>query len=189
VLVAVQEILKDDRPDLVLSGINHGPNMGEDVIYSGTVAAAMEGAMLGIPSFAFSLAAWHPKDFSGAAHFVRNWLPEILANPLHKRTLLNINIPELPPQQIKGYRMVRLGSRVYHDVITTHTDPRGRPYLWIGGHGPTWTADPDTDFCAVQSGYISVTPLIIDLTHHELLAEMSAQLGAHAPLARQDHQG
>jgi 5'-nucleotidase len=173
VLVAIQKILVDDPPDFVLSGINHGPNMGEDVIYSGTVAAAMEGAILGYPSIALSLAAWHPRDFTGAVSFIQHWLPEIMEFPLEKGALLNVNIPEGPPESIKGIRVVKLGSRVYHDVITSQTDPRGRPYLWIGGNGPTWIDDPDTDFAAVQQGYAAVTPLTIDLSHHGLIARMS----------------
>jgi 5'-nucleotidase len=172
VLVAFEKILKDDPPDFVLSGINHGPNMGEDVIYSGTVAAAMEGCILGIPSYALSLASWHPTDFSGAASFARHWLPDILKLPLPRGSLLNINIPPGSPEEIKGLRVTRLGSRVYHDVITDQIDPRGRPYLWIGGHGPTWSQDNGSDNSAVSEGYVALTPLKIDLTNEKLLTEM-----------------
>ena len=119
---------------------------------------------------------------------MREWLPKILNNPVNSGVLLNINIPDGSPSDIKGMKVVRLGSRVYHDVITTHTDPRGRPYLWIGGHGPTWTDDADSDFRAVEAGYVSVTPLIIDLTHYELLAKMSSLEQDSAPLAREDEQ-
>lgn len=186
VLVAVEKILKDDPPDVVLSGINHGPNMGEDVIYSGTVAAAMEGCILGIPSYALSLAIWHPTDFSGAAAFVRHWLPEILELPLPRGSLLNINIPEGPPENLKGLRVTRLGSRVYHDVITDQIDPRGRPYLWIGGHGPTWNDDDGSDNSAVREGYVALTPLKIDLTHEKLLQEMRQLNRQEPPLAAAD---
>jgi len=172
ILVALEKILKHDPPDVVLSGINHGPNMGEDVIYSGTVAAAMEGAMFGIPSYALSLATWHPTDFSGAAAFVHRVLPEILDYPLARGSLLNINIPDGPEEALRGIKVGRLGSRVYHDVITDQVDPRGRPYLWIGGRGPTWNEDPDTDYSAVHAGYVAITPLMIDLTHYKLLAGM-----------------
>jgi 5'-nucleotidase len=172
VLVAVEKILKDDPPDIVLSGVNHGPNMGEDVIYSGTVAAAMEGAILGIPSVAISLASWHPTDFSGAEAFLREWLPGILDRPLQPGMLLNINVPEGPPRSLRGVRVVRLGTRVYHDVITDQTDPRGKPYFWIGGHGPTWSDDPDTDHAAVESGFVSITPLVVDFTHYQHLAHL-----------------
>jgi len=189
VLVAVEKILKNDPPDFILSGINHGPNMGEDVTYSGTVAAAMEGAILGIPSYAFSLAKWHPTDFSGAAAVVERWLPDILRFPLEKGSLLNINIPEGPPESVQGLRVVRLGSRVYHDVITDQIDPRGRPYLWIGGHGPTWNNDPGTDYNAVQAGYVALTPLNIDLTHEKLLRTMRELERHGAPLAEKDSRG
>ncbi len=172
VLVAIEKILRSDPPDIVLSGINHGPNMGEDVIYSGTVAAAMEGTMFGLPSYAFSLAAWHPTDFSGAAEFLRRMLPEILAFPLTKGSLLNINIPDGPPSAIKGIRVTRLGSRVYQNVITDQVDPHGRPYLWIGGQGPTWEREQGTDYSSVEQGYVSLTPLLVDLTHHGLHQQM-----------------
>jgi len=174
VLVALEKILKNDPPDVVLSGINHGPNMGEDVLYSGTVAAAMEGAMFHIRSYALSLATWHPTDFSGASAFVRRALPEILAFPLEAGSLLNINIPDGPEIAIKGIKVARLGSRVYHDVITDQVDPRGRPFLWIGGHGPTWKEDPDTDYSAVQAGYVAITPLRLDLTNYKVLAQVGA---------------
>ncbi|MFO7654234.1 MAG: 5'/3'-nucleotidase SurE [Candidatus Krumholzibacteriia bacterium] len=173
VLMALEQILADDPPDVVLSGINHGPNMGEDVLYSGTVAAAMEGALFHKPSFALSLASWHPRDFSGAAAFVRRFLPRLLEQPLPPGTLLNINIPDGPEDALKGVKVAKLGSRVYHDVITDHVDPRGRPYYWIGGRGPTWEEAPDTDYTALSAGYVAVTPLMIDITDYKLLAEMS----------------
>jgi 5'-nucleotidase len=189
VLVAVEKILAHDPPDVIMSGINHGPNMGEDVIYSGTVAAAMEGAILGFPSIALSLAAWHPGDFSGAGGFVREWLPGIVEFALQHRALLNVNIPDGPPAALRGTRVVRLGSRVYHDVITTQVDPRGRPYLWIGGNGPTWGEDPDTDYAAIQAGYVSLTPLTIDLTHREMLPGMAGLERDGSPVAREQEQG
>ncbi len=173
VLVAIEHILRGDRPDFVLSGINHGPNMGEDVIYSGTVAAAMEGAILGIPSVALSLAAWHPRDWSGAAAFVHDGLPALIDAPLGPGVLLNVNIPELPPHAVRGVRVARLGSRVYHDVVTQQVDPRGRPFLWIGGAGPTWVDADDTDAALSRQGYVVVTPLKIDLTHHDLLGPLA----------------
>ena len=172
VLVAMEKILRDDLPDVVLSGINHGPNMGEDVIYSGTVAAAMEGTMFGIPSYALSLAAWHPEDFSGAAAYLRENLERILAFPLRKGSLLNINIPDGDAGAIKGTRVTRLGSRVYQNVITDQVDPHGRPYFWIGGKGPTWDEQEGSDYCATNEGYVSLTPLMVDLTHNALYEQM-----------------
>ncbi len=172
VLVAIEKILRSDPPDIVLSGINHGPNMGEDVIYSGTVAAAMEGTMCGLPSYAFSLAAWHPTDFSGAAAFLRRSLPRILEFPLRRGSLLNINIPDGPPDHILGIRVTRLGSRVYQNVITDQVDPHGRPYLWIGGKGPTWELEQGTDYSSCEEGFVSITPLLVDLTHYDMHQEM-----------------
>ena len=172
VLMALEKILADDPPDIVLSGINHGPNMGEDVTYSGTVAAAMEGTMFQIPSYALSLAEWHPTDFSGAEAFLRGSLEHLLAYPLRRGSLLNINLPGGGADQIKGLRITRLGSRVYKDVITDKVDPHGRPYFWIGGKGPTWEITDGTDYSAVQQGYVSVTPLLVDITHYGLHQEM-----------------
>jgi 5'-nucleotidase len=172
VLVAMEKILAEDKPDIVLSGINHGPDMGEDVIYSGTVAAAMEGTMFGIPSYALSLAAWHPTDFSGAADFLKNHLRDILAFPLRKGSLMNINLPDGPHGTIRGMRVTRLGSRVYNNVITDQVDPHGRPYFWIGGQGPTWASEEGSDYSATAEGYVSLTPLMVDLTHYGLLQEM-----------------
>ncbi len=172
VLVAMEKILRSDLPDIVLSGINHGPNMGEDVIYSGTVAAAMEGTMFGIPSYALSLAAWHPTDFSGAVEFIKKNLEDILAFPLRKGSLLNINLPDGSPENIKGLRVTRLGNRVYNNPITDQVDPHGRPYFWIGGRGPTYTREKGTDYHAIDEGYVSVTPLLVDLTHYGMHQEM-----------------
>jgi 5'-nucleotidase len=174
VLVAMEKILKNDPPDIVLSGINHGPNMGEDVIYSGTVAAAMEGTMFGVPSYALSLAKWHPTDFSGAADYLRLNLERILAFPLRKGTMMNINLPEGPLDGFKGTRVNKLGNRVYQNVITDKVDPHGKPYFWIGGQGPTWSRNEGTDYCATEAGYVSLTPLMIDLTHYGLHQEMQS---------------
>lgn len=174
VLVAMEKILVDDRPDIVLSGINHGPNMGEDVTYSGTVAAAVEGTMFGIPSYALSLAKWHPTDFSGAQDFLVENLEKILAFPLRKGTLMNINLPDGPIDKFKGIRTTRLGNRVYQNVITDQVDPRGNPYFWIGGEGPTWKRENGTDYAAVDDAYVSLTPLLVDLTHYGLQQEMKS---------------
>jgi len=172
VLVAMEKILRSDRPDYVMSGINHGPNMGEDVLYSGTVAAAMEGTMFNVPSYAFSLAAWHPTDFSGAKAFLQASIRDILAFPLQEGTLLNINIPDGPPAGIRGIKVTRLGTRVYQDVITDQVDPHGKPYFWIGGSGPTWTREEGTDHAACDDGYVSLTPLQVDLTHYGMHDQM-----------------
>jgi 5'-nucleotidase len=163
VLVGVRKFL-EHQPDLVASGINQGPNMGEDVIYSGTVAAAMEGALLGIPAVAFSLASWEYADFAPAAEIARRLVTRFLEIPLPSRLLVNVNIPPLPADQIRGFKVTRLGTRVYNDAIVQKADPRGRPYYWIGGAAPTWEPGADTDFAAVEEGYVSLTPLLLDIT-------------------------
>ncbi len=163
VLVGVRKFL-DHTPDLVASGINQGPNMGEDVIYSGTVAAAMEGALLGIPSVAFSLASWEYADFAPAADIARRLVARLIDANLPSRFLVNVNIPPIPAGDIRGLRVTRLGTRVYNDAIVENTDPRGRPYYWIGGAAPSWEPSADTDFQAVQEGYVSLTPLLLDIT-------------------------
>ncbi len=178
VMVALGKILRDDRPDFVIAGINHGPNMGEDVHYSGTVAAAMEGCVQGLPAAAVSLADWHPCDFGAAAAFVRRMLPELLGDPLPPHTMWNINVPDGPEKSLQGYRITRQGSRTYHDVINDLSDPRGRPLVWIAGKGPSWRELDDTDYLAVRDGYASMTPLQVDLTNHEVWRRHADQGGA-----------
>lgn len=173
VMLAV-EALMPERPDFVLSGINHGQNMGEDVLYSGTVAAAMEGLSLGIPAIAISFAGGDlradvsmlDQQIEPLTNLLRH-LTELPAFPAN--TLLNINLPPLPGGEIKGIRLTRLGKRVYSDSIKRMEDPWGRPIFWIGGGSIAWTGEADSDFRAIQEGYISVTPLHLDLTHHALL--------------------
>lgn len=173
VMLAV-EALMPERPDFVLSGINHGQNMGEDVLYSGTVAAAMEGLSLGIPSIAISFAGGDLRaDVSMLDQQIEpltNLLSHLTSLPVFpENTLLNINLPPLPGSEIRGIRLTRLGKRVYSDSIKRMEDPWGRPIFWIGGGSIAWTGDADSDFRAVQEGFISVTPLHLDLTHHALL--------------------
>ncbi len=173
VMLAV-EALMPERPDFVLSGINHGQNMGEDVLYSGTVAAAMEGLSLGIPSLAFSFAGGDLRaDVSmlgDRIDVLRELLKRVLAlAPFPVDTLLNINIPPLRGAEIKGVRLTRLGRRVYSDSLTPMQDPWGRQIYWIGGGSIAWTGEENSDFRAVQEGYISITPLHLDLTHHAML--------------------
>ncbi|HEY0931244.1 MAG TPA: 5'/3'-nucleotidase SurE [Gemmatimonas sp.] len=167
------EALLDIRPDFVLSGINHGPNMGEDVLYSGTVAAAMEGLALGIPAIALSFAgnvlrADALLDTQVGA--IRSLLHHLTALPAFPRdTLLNVNLPAVPGDEIRGMRLTRLGRRVFSDSIARMKDPWGRDILWIGGGSVEWSGAPDSDFRAVHDGYISVTPLHLDLTHRDVL--------------------
>ena len=171
VTLAVGKLLGHRRPDLIVSGINHGPNMGDDVLYSGTVAAAFEGFVQGIPAIAVSQLEWREVDLRKPARFVRRFIesvPELLDTP---KLLLNMNIPKPGRQGLRGFRVTRLGHRVYNDVIQEKKDPRGRSYYWIAGH-PTWYARADTDYAAIKAGYVSVTPLKMDYTHYEQLEHM-----------------
>jgi 5'-nucleotidase len=164
-------MLLEERPDVVLSGVNHGPNMGEDVLYSGTVAGAMEATILGIPAVAVSYTGRDPSGIAGFAPILNNLLRQILQrDSFPPETLLNVNLPAIDPGEVKGVRVTRLGRRVYTDSITRAEDPSGREYFWIGGGGVQWTAEEGTDFQAVQEGFISVTPLHLDLTNYRLLS-------------------
>ena len=172
VLLAVHGIM-DSKPDLVVSGINHGPNMGEDVTYSGTVAAAIEGNILGIDSIAVSITSWDPDSFDAAGKVSRYLASRMLERPAGGGTSLwNVNIPPLPEDELRGMRVTRLGSRVYNDSIVKKTDPRGKDYFWIGGGEPGWNTDEKSDFSAVSEGYISVTPLKVDMTDYKSVLEL-----------------
>ncbi len=156
-----------ERPVLVLAGINHGSNLGDDVTYSGTVSAAMEGTLLGVPSIAVSLATGG--DFEEAARVARLAAMRVLVSGLPDKTLLNVNVPAGPP---RGIRLTRLGHRVYDGKILEQTDPRGRPHYWIGAGPPQWGLLEGTDMGAVHDGFVAMTPLHLDLTHHRALAQM-----------------
>jgi 5'-nucleotidase len=171
VLIAYHGLL-DHAPDLVISGINQGQNMGEDVFYSGTVAAAIEGAMQGRPSIAASLATRAESDFVDAARYVRHLAEEMMRNGFGGRRVLNVNIPHRPWREIAGVQLTRLGTRVYSDTLIAKEDPRGRPYYWIGGQDPVWEAHDGTDFAAVHEGYVSITPLSLDLTDARTMSDM-----------------
>jgi len=164
--------LLDQQPDLVISGINHGPNMGEDVFYSGTVAAAIEGTLQGAVSIAASLVTRLPTDFREPARFIARLARTVLDRGLPRRRMLNVNLPHRPWDQVQGVRITRLGSRVYRDTLIKKTDPRGRDYYWIGGEEPVWEGTPGTDSHAVGEGWISVTPMRLDLTDDGALDEM-----------------
>jgi 5'-nucleotidase len=173
VLLAVRGLL-ERSPDLLVSGINRGPNMGEDVTYSGTVAAAIEGSILGIPSIAISMASWDPVPLEAAADVSRYLSNEMLKHDAPTGSLWNVNVPPLPAEKLKGLRITRLGSRVYNDVIIKDKDPRGKDYFWIGGGDPGWDAGTDTDFTAVTEGYISVTPLRLDMTDYRAISDLES---------------
>jgi 5'-nucleotidase len=178
VMLAV-EALMPERPDFVLSGVNHGQNMGEDVLYSGTVAAAMEGLALGIPSIAFSFAGGDLRaDLSHLREQVRVLTPlleRITSLPsFPANTLLNINLPPVPADAVRGVKLTRLGSRVYSGSLKPMKDPWGRDIFWIGGGSISWSGESDSDFRAIQEGFISVTPLHLDLTHFGMLESSGA---------------
>ncbi len=163
--LAINHLLKDDRPQLMVSGINHGANLADDVTYSGTVAAAMEGALLGVPAIAFSLVSRAPFDFQPAARFARALVASALSRPLPKRMLLNVNIPGgVEPD---GYVVTRLGRHSYGYDVVENVDPRGRKYYWIGGNEYEHEDIPGSDCNVVhQARRVSVTPLHMELTDH-----------------------
>ncbi len=172
------------RPDLVVSGINRGANMGDDITYSGTVAAAMEGLLSNIPSIAISIGAFGGDvDYGPAASFTALLARNILATGLHPDSLLNVNVPALPRERIAGVQVTRLGKRNYRDQLVERLDPYGTPYYWVGGPAVSGDAEDGTDVAAMRDGKISVTPITLDLTHHELIDELAAwDWGWTAPL-------
>ncbi|NOZ25989.1 MAG: 5'/3'-nucleotidase SurE [Nitrospirae bacterium] len=171
VVVAVEKVLPE-KPVMVISGINRGANLGDDITYSGTVSAAIEGTIFGIPSVAVSTPFTEEKEicFETAAGFSRRLVRFVLEGGLPPDTLLNVNVPDLPEAEIKGVKFTRQGKRVYDNAIHETFDPWGRKHFWIGGGTPSWEEGNDTDFSAVTSGYISITPIHLDLTNYEALA-------------------
>ena len=166
--------LLDKDPDMVVSGINAGANLGDDVIYSGTVAAAMEGRFLGLPAVAVSLVFQDkPRHFSSAAETVALIVNRLRKDPLPADTILNINVPDLPWSEIGGIEVTRLGYRHRAEPTIREIDPRGRPMYWIGPAGAEQDAGPGTDFDAIRRGYISVTPIHVDLTRYQALDQVA----------------
>ncbi len=169
--------LLDYEPDIVLSGINAGANMGDDTLYSGTVAAAMEGRFLGLPSVAVSLVGQYPyQNFSTACKVVVKLLKQLSLTNLPTNTIFNINVPDIPYEQLKGVRVTRLGQRHRAEPVVKSTDPRGRTIYWVGPAGPEQDAGPGTDFYALKQGYVSLTPLHVDLTQYDLLGDLSKRM-------------
>jgi 5'-nucleotidase len=164
----------DPQPDIVVSGINDGANLGDDILYSGTVAAAMEGRYLGLPSIAVSLVGYNVHHYQTAAVVTRNLIGKLSANPLPKQTILNVNVPDLPLEEIQGIEVTRLGTRHCAEPIVKETDPRGRTIYWIGPPGPEEDCGPGTDFFAVRRGFVSVTPLQLDMTHYDVFERLSS---------------
>ncbi len=161
-------------PDLIVSGINHGANLGDAITYSGTVAAAMEANLMGIPAIAFSLATYGPSEhFTDAAHIAVNVTRTVLAHGLPTDTYLNVNIPNSPRSSMLPPLITRQGKRSFIGKIIDKTDPRGRKYFWLGGEESHLNDEPGTDFHAISHGHVSITPLHIDLTNHKSLAILS----------------
>ncbi len=164
--------LLDDEPDMVFAGINHGSNLGDDVIYSGTVAAATEGRFLGLPAVAISLVGSDPTHFETAAEVAVTLLKNIVANPLPKDTLLNVNVPDILLSEIQGYQVTRLGQRHRAEPVIKSSDPRGREIYWVGPPGKEQDAGKGTDFYAIKNNYVSITPLQLDLTRYDTMNEI-----------------
>ncbi len=169
VILGVKRIFKKKPPDIIVSGINKGPNLGDDITYSGTVAAALEGAIIGIPSFAISLAANDNFDFRPAAVFAAKLVGLVAKYGLPQGTLLNVNVPGKPLDEIHGTMITRQGKRVYGNAIVEKIDPRGKKYYWMGGNDISFLNEPGTDFNAIENGYISITPIKLDFTDYDAL--------------------
>ncbi|MGD8357192.1 MAG: 5'/3'-nucleotidase SurE [Lysobacterales bacterium] len=188
--IALTGLLEKD-PDIVISGINSGANLGDDVIYSGTVAAAMEGRFLGLPAIAVSLVFDDkPEHYDTAARAVAMLVDRLRRDPLPADTILNMNVPDRPWTEIEGIEVTRLGHRHRAEPVTKMDDPRGRPMYWIGPAGPGQDAGPGTDFDAVRRGFISITPLHVDLTRYQALDQVAgwvAEIPVHGkPGARKE---
>ncbi len=179
--LALTGLYEGDEPDIVISGINAGANMGDDVIYSGTVAAAMEGRNLGLPAMAVSIASFKPTHFESAAKAVIQLLDRLpslgLSSADHAATILNVNVPDLPYDEIKGFQATRLGKRHKAEPVIRSQDPRGAEIFWVGPVGEEADAGEGTDFYAIQNGTISVTPIHIDLTRYSAIDATREWLG------------
>lgn len=168
--------LCDKAPDLVVAGINHGANLGDDVLYSGTVAAATEGRHLGLPAIAVSLASRDEEHFATAAYVTVKVIQQLKSHPLPADQILNINVPGVPLSELKGIQVTRLGRRHKAETMTSTTDPWGRRIFWYGSLGPEFDAGEGTDFYAVANGFASVTPLQIDMTAYRSLQPLQQWL-------------
>ena len=179
VKIGISAILEDnEKPDVVISGINHGPNLGSDILYSGTVSCAMEGAMLGIPAIAVSLATMNAEyeDFKFAARFISELLDKLKDFKFPKKCLLNVNIPKLDEKDIAGVSITELGGRMFTDNYEKRTDPRGKVYYWMAGQLISEPDDANTDLAAVQNNKISITPVTYEMTRTETMAELNKLL-------------
>jgi len=172
VVIGLLEIMKHKRPDLVVSGINRGPNLGDDIIYSGTVSAAMEGAMRNIPSLAISIAAYEDFKFESAALFTKNLISHLIKENLPSNLILNINVPNIDYDRIEGIEIIKHGKRVYQNELKIIYDPQGTTHYWLGGDLPEGKIEPDTDFEAIYNHKVSITPLSLDLTNYNIMPKV-----------------
>ncbi|MFA7387316.1 MAG: 5'/3'-nucleotidase SurE [Thiohalobacteraceae bacterium] len=170
--------LLEEEPDIVISGINAGANMGDDVLYSGTVAAAMEGRFLGLPAIAVSMASHRPQHYETAARVACELLLRLCRDPLPADTILNVNVPDLPYEGLAGFEATRLGHRHKAEPVIRAQDPRGRAIYWVGPAGAEQDAGPGTDFHAVRQGYVSITPIQVDLTRYDALNKVAGWLAS-----------
>jgi len=176
VKIGINAILsEDEQPDLVISGINHGPNLGADILYSGTVSCAMEGAMLGVPSIAMSLASlkYELEDFRFSAKFVNALIPKLSKFNFPKKSILNINVPALDEDDISGIAITELGRKMFTDSYEKRVDPRGKVYYWMAGELITEPVDAKTDIAAVRNNKISITPVTYEMTNEETMTDLS----------------
>ncbi len=173
--LAITGLLKDE-PDMVISGVNHGANLGDDVLYSGTVAAAIEGRFLGLPAMAVSLVSDGSDNLDTAARAAAALLQRLQQQPLPADTILNVNVPDRPWDELAGFQATRLGFRHRSEAAVPQLDPKGRTVYWVGPAGGGQDAGPGTDFHAIEQGFVSVTPLQVDLTRHDSVAELTQWL-------------
>lgn len=178
--LALTGLLEDDEPDMVISGINDGANLGDDVLYSGTVAGAMEGRFLGLPTLAISLVESGHRRFDTAARVARDLVRRVLEQPLPATTILNVNVPDVAFEELAGMEATRLGHRHKAEPVVRSADPRGRPIYWVGLAGAGQDAGPGTDFHAIERRRVSITPLKVDLTRHEDIGRIAGWLESGA---------
>lgn len=169
--------LLEKEPDMVFAGINHGSNLGDDVLYSGTVAAAMEGRFLGLPAIAISLVGQQATHYDTAAWVATKLVSQLQTSKLPANTILNVNVPDLAINELTGFESTRLGYRHKAEPVVKEVDPRGRPLYWVGPAGEEQDAGPGTDFHAIRQGAVSITPIQIDLTHYKALDDVASWLG------------
>jgi 5'-nucleotidase len=174
--LAITGLLKEE-PDIVVAGINSGANLGDDVLYSGTVAAAMEGRFLGLSAIAVSMGSFQPQHYETAARVACELVEQVKSQPVPAETILNVNVPDVPWEDLAGWQVTRLGHRHKSEPVIRQLDPRGRPIYWVGPPGAEQDAGPGTDFYAVKLNFVSITPIHADLTRHDVLDDLKQRLG------------